>query len=254
MLSSIYSSKLYIASSRKSKIHAAMLSVGNQGLIQQLASDLDEEYKTPENLGEAAQPTESQVDESSLEVNEEINPETDLMTVNDFGKNMPTGGSHHSAPAPHEPDNEGSAPEHDDIDTDQLMPESPANEKPDTDEPKSEPTEASTKIVSTTIVKPEQLVNVDTLKGTLNSRADLAGVARVAVKEKEQEIWIYYNDNVNLNNIMVEVIEFVKNAGYDVLEFNRLARSDNAIVFSISFQTVTRPDKTIEEAAEEKKE
>lgn len=254
MLSSIYSSKLYIASSRKSKIHAAMLSAGNQGLVQQLASELDEEYKTPENLGEAAQPTEPQVDESSLEVNEEINPETDLMTVNDFGRNMSTGGSHSSSPAPHELDSEGDAPEHNDIDTDELMPESPANEKPSTDEPKSEPTEASTKVVSTTIVKPEQLVNVDTLKGTLNSRADLAGVTRVALKEKEQEIWIYYNDNVNLNNIMVDVIEFVKNAGYDTLEFNRLARSDNAIVFGITIQTTTRPDKSIEEVQEEKKE
>lgn len=253
MLKSIYSSKLYISSSRKSRIHAAMLSAGNQGLVQQLASDLDDEYRTPENFGKEPESAEPQVDENNLLVDEEINPETDLMTVNDMagGSHSSGGGAHFSPSAPSEPMGEGSedGPEPD-VETDELIPESPANEKP----AKEEPTEASTKIVSTTIVKPEQLVNVDTLKGTLNSRADLAGVTRVALKEKEQEIWIYYNDNVNLNNIMVDVIEFVKNAGYDVLEFNRLARSDNAIVFGITIQTTTRPDKSIEEAQEEKKE
>lgn len=255
MLKSIYSSKLYIASSRKSRIHAAMSNPGNLSLVQQLASDLDDEYKTSQNLGKEEKPAESQTEENnSLFVDEEINPETDLMTVNDMkGEGGFSGGVHHSSsPAPKEPESNDSL----DLDkpesnTDELIPESPANEKPAKEE---QPTEASTKIVSTTIVKPEQLVNIDTLKGSLNARADLAGVLRVAVKEKEQEIWIYYNDNVNLNNIMVDVIEFVKNAGYDVLEFNRLARSDNAIVFSISFRTITKPDKSIEEAAEEKKE
>jgi hypothetical protein len=155
---------------------------------------------------------------------------------------------------PSKPSDHGSEDKPDsDLDNSELMPESPANGIPEKPQSDKEPAEASTKIVSTTIVKPEQLVSIDTLKGTLNARADLAGVSRVAVKEKEQEIWIYYNDNVNLNNIMVEVIEFVKNAGYDVLEFNRLARSDNAIVFSISFQTVTRPNRTIDEAKEDQK-
>lgn len=255
MLKSIYSSKLYIASSRKTKIHAALLSKGNYGLVQQLASDLDEEYKTPDNLGmPQKEEPKSETKDDELMVNESINPETDLMTVDDLGKNISHGSKSSGQPAKFTENMGEDKPEpesHSDADTSELMPESPANEKPAKGE--EQPAEASTKITSTTIIKPEQLVNIDVLKGTLNAREDLAGVARVAVKEKEQEIWIYYNDNVNLNNIMVDVIEFVKNAGFDVLEFNRLARSDNAIVFSISFQTVTKPDKSIEEAAKEEK-
>lgn len=238
-MQSIYSSKLYIASSRKARIKAALVSKGNLALVQQLATDLDDEYKTPENLGKEPK-VDNQVNEQSdnLMVNEKIDPEKDLMTINDLktnrssnrrsGSSMPSGGSKS------EPSDDFDKEDNELGDTSELMPESPANEQQTSDK---EPAEASTKIVSTTIIKPEQLVNIEVLKGSLNAREDLAGVLRVLVKEKEQEIWIYYNDNINLNNIMVDVIEFVKNAGFDVLEFNRLARSDNAIVFSISFQT-----------------
>lgn len=73
---------------------------------------------------------------------------------------------------------------------------------------------------------------VESIKGTLNSRQLTCGVTRVAVKD--DEVWCYYNDSVNLNEVMVEAIDLVSKAGYSYLEFNRLARSDNAIVFVIS--------------------
>ena len=72
---------------------------------------------------------------------------------------------------------------------------------------------------------------VESLKGTLNSQQLTCGVTRVAVKD--DEVWCYYNDSVNLNEVMVEAIDLVSKAGYSYLEFNRLARSDNAIVFVI---------------------
>ena len=73
---------------------------------------------------------------------------------------------------------------------------------------------------------------VESIKGTLNSQQLTCGVTRVAVKN--DEVWCYYNDSVNLNEVMVEAIDLVSKAGYSYLEFNRLARSDNAIVFVIS--------------------
>lgn len=73
---------------------------------------------------------------------------------------------------------------------------------------------------------------VESIKGTLNSQQLTCGVTRVAVKN--DEVWCYYNDSVNLNEVMVEAIDLVSKAGYRYLEFNRLARSDNAIVFVIS--------------------
>ena len=45
-MKAIFASKLYKASSRKDRIQAALNSLGNSELVQQLASSLDEEYKT----------------------------------------------------------------------------------------------------------------------------------------------------------------------------------------------------------------
>lgn len=220
-MESIYSSKLYKASTRKDRIQAALLSPGNQGLVQQLAKDLGEEYKTKQNLGidDKEVPAEPE-DPNSLFVKEEVDPEKDLVTVDDMKKSSPRrssspGRSSHSSSGPSkdsEPDNPSEGKP------------SPDDSKPDSEsKPEPESAEASTKITSSSEV------NLTILKDSLNSREDTAGVARVA--EKENEIWIYYSDDVNLNNIMTEVIEYLMNSGYLTLVFNRLARSDNAIVF-----------------------
>lgn len=73
---------------------------------------------------------------------------------------------------------------------------------------------------------------VESIKGTLNSQQLTCGVTRVAVKN--DEVWCYYNYSVDLNEVMVEAIDLVSKAGYSYLEFNRLDRSYNAIVFVIS--------------------
>ena len=240
-MNSIFASKLYKSSTRKDRIHAAMLAPGNLNLVQQLADSLDEEYKTPENLGLETQ-TEEQDQQSEetndLFVDEDIDPEKDLVTVDDLASKMAGGGGHHSAPShssPSEPSEEGDS-DKPDTDTSDLMPDSPMTEEPKKTE---EPAEASTKITSCTCV------DLNIVKGTLNSREDLAGVTRVA--EKENEIWIYYNDDVNLNNIMTDVIEHLMTSGYNYFEFNRLARSDNAIVFVYNRSTNDYPSKHLDE-------
>lgn len=73
------------------------------------------------------------------------------------------------------------------------------------------------------------------IKCTLNGRADAAGVNRILVRDNE--LWIYYKDSVNLNGVMGVVIEFLNNSGYPYLAFNRLARSENAMVFEIDPST-----------------
>lgn len=72
------------------------------------------------------------------------------------------------------------------------------------------------------------------VKGTLNARSETTGVNRVQLKN--DELWIYYNDDVNLNNIMSSAIGLLAAANYYYLEFNRLARSDNAMVFTLSHE------------------
>lgn len=230
-MKSIYASKLYMTSNRKDRIHAALIAPGNLALVQQLADDLDEEFQVPENLGaqpkeetsESKEDKEATEDEfSEFKVDEDINPKTDLVTMNDFKSPSPSPNKRSSSSDKNE--DEGSSKEdtseskESKADTSDLIPESPANEqKP------SESTEASTKVASAT------LADLTLLKNTLNSREDTAGVIRIA--EKEKELWIYYNDDINLNNIMTNVIEYLIDNNYEQYEFNRLARSDNAIVF-----------------------
>ena len=58
---------------------------------------------------------------------------------------------------------------------------------------------------------------------------------------------IHYNDSINLNNVMEPVISLLSNAGYSYLQFNRLARTENAIVFMINKSS---SESEIEEASE----
>ena len=234
-MKSIYASKLYIASSRKDRIDAALIAPSNLELVQQLANDLDEEYITHENLGLEPESEEGD-NEPELDefiVDEEIDPESDLMTMEDVATpkehSAPSHSSKSDKPAEHKESSKEGDPD--------LMPESPAN-----DLNNEEPTAASTETDETKeSVVAASLADLNILKNTLNGRTDTAGVTRIA--EKENEIWIYYNDDINLNNIMTDVIEYIMSAGYDVLEFNRLARSDNAIVFLNNVATADTSDK-----------
>ena len=226
-MKSIYASKLYLTSSRKDRIKAALMAPGNLALVQQLADSLDEEYQTPENLGQVVEKPKTESSDSDLDnllVDEDIDPNNDLVKVDDLaggGISHSSSSSHSGGPSLQDNGSEGpegeSGPDLDKEDSSNLMPESPANEQA--------PAEASTKIVSTTIA------DLSLLKDTLNSRQDTAGVIRVA--EKENEVWIYYNDDTNLSNIMTDIIDRLIANGYEQFEFNRLARSDNAIVFEI---------------------
>ena len=54
----------------------------------------------------------------------------------------------------------------------------------------------------------------------------------ILVLIEELFLLVYYEDSINLNKVMASAIETLNNLDYG-LEFNRLARSDNAIVFLI---------------------
>lgn len=252
-MKSIYASKLYRASKRKDRIDAAIIAPTNLSLVQQLADSLDEEYQTPENLGVPSSKPENEEPEneetSSLDdfvVDEEVNPETDLMTLDDLNEGNKSSKGHSKPSAPVH--NDKPEKEESKEDTSELIPDSPATEqKPKETEKPSEP-EASTNLEGQQNIKATTLADLSVLKNTLNSRQDTSGVTRIA--EKEKEIWIYYNDDVNLNNIMTDVIEYLLDSGYEMFEFNRLARSDNAIVF-VKEECTQEDPKSIDELEEE---
>lgn len=115
-------------------------------------------------------------------------------------------------------------------------------EKEVTDEKDVTSSTVSASSLPRTDVTDNMNLEVKDIKGTLNSIESTSGVSRVSVKD-DKEVWIHYNDNVNLNDVMVDVIEYMNKYGYTYLEFNRLARSENAVVFVIIKSDTAREKK-----------
>lgn len=225
----IMASKLFRSSTRKADILAAIDDPINVELVEQLDEYIGDEYK--DLLKPQREETKPKESEETTELDEGTGEETG-------GEFKPSNG----IPAP------GSRPtplaeKHKD-ELEDLDGEAPEFTEEDEEEKKS--AESSTKasgskvVAETTLVNPN--INLDPslrniageIKGYLNALNTTAGVARVNVKG--DELWVYYNDDINLNNVMSAAIESLSAANYQYLVFNRLARTDNAIVFTLSIE------------------
>lgn len=123
------------------------------------------------------------------------------------------------------------------------MPMGDGSDDTDTD---TEDVAESVTLDKTTVTASSALINAPTeIKGMLNLDGDTQGVA--LVKYNESELWVYYQDDINLNNIMYNVIEKINSSGYSYLTFNRLARSDNAIVFDVGVTDTDNEVKPLED-------
>lgn len=240
MIDAIYASKLYRASKRKDKIHAAFMHKSNSELVTQLSSYLDEPYQKYTVPQKQELPEDADTD-----VADDVSEGDEPKESGSKGHSSPSrhgGGGGFSMPSSLDPGlDEDFNPEENlvTVDDDEIPEVS--------DAPESEPSESveeSENVYGCTDVTER----VDVIKGTLNGQVETAGVARIHVKDNE--MWIYYKDDINLNNIMTDVIEYFNAAGYTDLEFNRLARSDNAIVFVIN--NVQEDIKPVEKDEEEK--
>lgn len=224
-MKSIYACKLYRASNRKDKIRAAIENPLNAELVQQLASYLDEEYK----------PTaESTPNQSSNNIDkEEVDKKPSGVKPAKHPSGDFSGIAHPSGSVGDDLD------DLDDFDTDNddddLEPFESEGSEDSSDSEDDNTLSESTNVKGQSITASECLIPTNTLeeiKGILNLSEDTAGAYRVRVKDSE--LWIYYNDNTNLNNVMTYVVEKLEACGYHYLEFNRLARSENSIVFEIN--------------------
>lgn len=223
-LTAIYCCKLYKAHPNKARIHAAINNPLNSELVQQISQYLDEPSKNI--LREAVSQKDAEREARRVEREEnrshDSNPDSD---INPFHSTEPDpffdlSGLGEPAPEPNpEPD---SKPE--DVSDSSDVAESVQISGEDI-------TGATTLYSDTSEPKPDTASIAEIIKSTLNSRQDTQGVNRVLVKN--QELWIHYEDSLNLNNVMAPVIEFLNSSGYPYLKFNRLARSENAIVFEI---------------------
>ncbi len=256
-MEAIFSSKLYRTSKRKDKIASAMQNPINLELVKQLEEYLDDSYKEQavhHPLDTSEIPDTSEIQDVEKEI-------SDVASESSSGRRpaTPLRFSPSPTPVPEEVTHEDSVKEvtHDSSDSEsvkeevKLTDEAGSESSPERDAqstfhaPKKrsddESVEESVSInAATALYQPSveasccDKIRVDAaaIKGTLNVRDDTKGVSRIFVKDNE--LWIYYQDKINLNSVMEPVIEVLNGTGFTNLEFNRLARSDNAVVFEIS--------------------
>ena len=228
-MANILASKIFISSSRQDKILSAIQDPINSELVQQMKSYLDEDFIAPEYLKD-----DNSNKDDIVDIRDSSNTQKDSSKPSFHPAHKTASSPASSFPGENYLDDDNN----DETDIDETYSEpdksSPDNNSlKDTSEDTSEEDDNLLDVHSSTDIES----SLDSLRGLLNSREDCRGVSRIS--KKDNELWIYYSDDVNLNSVMTCVIETLAASNYSYLEFNRLARSNNAVVFDIVFQSVT---------------
>lgn len=240
-MQAIFSAKLFRTSSRQAAIRAALEDPINQELVLQLKKYIDEdsvaELQTPQET--EAETPEVQETESESEVDTETE---DLDTADESSTEDATESDEDAEYASTE-DGNTKVVQVSTITKTTDSKEEASEETDDTETSEEEDVSSSfaANMVNITAANSVESVSdvsssfvvpsLDTIQGQLNSVEDTCGVVRT--KQSGDELWVYFNDKKNLNNLMDSVIDRLSAAGFYQLEFNRLARTDNAIVFQI---------------------
>lgn len=243
-LSRIYASEIYVTSTRKDRIHAAVNNPFNAELVQQLSDYLDDDAKEELNTAIEEQQEIEELESTETEVQENADTAT---SGEDSEETFPD--AEHNAFSPEHSSKSDSA--------EPNIFDAPEGEASESEPSKEADVEESISITAQPITADTDIDDVifdianqaEIIKGTLNSRQDTAGVQRINIDDKE--LWIYYKDEVNIGDIMINVIEALNGIDYTYLAFSRLARSNNAIVFDINLN-LQEPVKTIKEIGENK--
>ena len=213
----VLSSSLFAVSTKKTKIMAALTNPLNAELIQQSVSDLP--------------------DDTVAKLNESDNqePNKDGASPASEGTKSIT-----SDPKPIKFKVADHAVEKDTADL----------ENDDSSKDSDNPTETNPVDVTSSVSVDCVVLDAEVIKSTLNGRDDTCGVVSIALKDSGvSELWIYYDDETNLNDTIYAVVSVFNSCGYNMLKFNRLARSNNAIVFDIL--EIKQPIKSIVEVQNE---
>lgn len=259
-LERVYASKLYRVNKNKDSIKSAFENPINSQLVQQLFNQVDDKYKKLDDIdNEHAEPQTSESadrqndNSASLSVNRHFSSPMNFESAPHATDGLSdSGNGSYDSTFNGDLSDSGNGSDtdaaNDDVD-DNTSDKDNHNTEDDISESAkiSGDSVNAAKALYTNAEKTHDFKSdCDIIKGTLNSRQDTSGVIRTTVKDSE--MWLYYNDSINLNTVMAQVIDFVSGAGYNYLEFNRLARSDNAIVFEIN------PDIAQEVSKEHEKE
>ena len=206
----VMSSFVYSGSSRKAAILAAATNPINTELVTQLVRYLDEEYLKPKE-----EFVRDDSENGSTEASGEPATQPNLLPPSE--EPSFSGNDHSESLASMFGD-------------DVELPEESAEpeEESEPEEASAEPEEESEPEVASSTNATASLENISAAIASMLNAVDTTSGVRSA-KVLGTELWIYYKDNINLNSVMESVIDAV--ASHE-LEFNRLARSHNAIVFT----------------------
>lgn len=230
MLKRILNCKMYRSSTRQSSILAAFQDPINKELVTQISNYLDEE-DVAEIVEDTNQDSENRIVDVTniISENSEENLEDAADDEGDDSVNI-ADIIDSDKPIDNKDDINDSTENNQDLDD-------------NSDEDGNVSVEESLKSTGDKITASVACTNIqipkiaNEVKGLLNLSQDTAGVVRVTYQLASNEFWVYYEDKINLNNVMNQVIDLLNAAGYTYLQFNRLARTDNAIVFQ--FDAIT---------------
>lgn len=223
---SIYSSKLFISSKYKDRIVSAIENPVNAKLVAQIKEYVDLD-SLPDDLKKQAKKSK----DSKLSNTDTINKYSNLPDAKSNMSKEPS-----SIPNSHKFD---AGRVDDNLPDDNLDDNSQQTEGNTDNNLDDKQVNSSTSLNSATVLYPNNccdanLISTNIIMTQLNSVDSTSGVIRVEIHNDEYELWVYYNDKINLNNVMTDVIQNLSASNYSYLTFNRLARSENAIVFEIS--------------------
>lgn len=236
----ITNSKLFKGSKYQDKILAAIADPINKPLVQQLTSYVDEKYE-----------------DAVLDVDDNSEPEAHSSSSKPKNSGPSGGRASHFSGSPGA-NGHFDMPEDVDLD-DELDVDSPDDLPPETEVDEDESDVKETTKVPKSSIQAATYVTVETVSqavteipGMLNLRDETAGVTYATLKGgTSNEIWIYYNSDVDINKVLDKVNTALINAEYYFLEFNRVSRDDNAIVFTINWISNYFKPITVEENSNE---
>lgn len=213
----IYGCKMFRSSSRKDHIRANIANPINVELVQQIEDLTDDEDKISNSPSEGS------------------SANTKERKILKGPSSSPSGGSYSpsfddgSEPSDDDifiPDEENP----DDIPDDSNEENGSLNTEDVSDDTSDDISDEEVESSETITAVVEDELDINQLKSILNESSSLTyGVSRIS--ERKNEVWIYYNDDVNLNPMLSDIIYTVESSKFKNLEFNRIARSDNAVVF-----------------------
>ena len=222
-MQAIFASKMFKSSTRQDAIRAAINDPINAELVQQLSEYLDEEYRYPRK----EEPKEEPVEQKDAQSEE--SKEVDVNVNVGSAPSAPHHTDHHLSDMLKAEEGEGGEPQVAETEATEVNEETTEVEESET--VVTEPIMASEIPITNPVISLAD--QTDSIMGLLNSQDTTTGVRLVSVKA-ENELWVYYKDAINLNNVMEPTIASLNSADYGNLNFNRLARTDNAIVFDIT--------------------